>query len=178
MARKKKTEEVEPEVIVEETVATETPVEDAVAETPAEDVVVEETPVEDKPKTTRKKKTTKKVETVAEEPEEKVEEVTVPETPVVEEIQPEPEKAEAEQIVVDVVEETPVVIETPTTDMFEPYKAIVKVGSLNVRVGPGINYNRVRDIYKNAKITILEEDGNWGRIGKDLWVNINYIEKI
>lgn len=173
MAKKKKTEEVEPEVIVEETVATETPVEDAVAEIPTEDVVVEE-----KPKTTRKKKTTKKVETVAEEPEEKVEEVTAPETPVVEEIQPEPEKAEAVQIVVDAVEETPVVIETPAADMFESYKAVVKVGSLNVRVGPGINYNRVRDIYKNAKIAILEENGNWGRIGKDLWVNINYIEKI
>ena len=73
---------------------------------------------------------------------------------------------------VEAVEEVPAVAE------FVPYKAIVKSGILNVRVGPSINYHRVRDIYKNAKITILEENGNWGRIGKELWVNINYIEKI
>ena len=158
MARQKKTEEVEPEVIVEETVATETPVEDVVAETPTEDIKAEETPVEDvveevvkeKPKTTRKKRTTKKTESA---------------------------DASADKVTTDEIK-APTVVEAKSTDASVPYRAIVVVGKLMVRTGPGIDYNRIKDIPMNTKITVLEELGSWGRVGKGLWVSTNNIKKI
>lgn len=155
MARKKKTEEVEPEVIVEETVATETPVEDAVAETPAEEVVVEE-----KPKATRKKKATKKVEEPA-----VVEEVKAVEEPVVEE---KPKKVK-----------TANKVETPATVEEFPYNAIVKEKVLlNVMREPNMFCTKVGTRNPGVRITILEHSGNWGKIGTGKWVNLNYIEKI
>ncbi len=46
---------------------------------------------------------------------------------------------------------------------------------LNVRSGPGTNYEIVRRVQRDTLVTILEEEGNWSRIGEGEWVFSFYL---
>lgn len=47
---------------------------------------------------------------------------------------------------------------------------------LAVREGPGIDKKKVGELYDGAKVTILEEDGNWVKIGSGIWVCSDYLK--
>ena len=47
---------------------------------------------------------------------------------------------------------------------------------LAVREGPGIDKKKVGELYNGAKVTILEEDGNWVKIGSGIWVCSDYLK--
>ncbi|RDY71942.1 hypothetical protein DXT76_04370 [Halobacillus trueperi] len=52
-------------------------------------------------------------------------------------------------------------------------KAVIQVDHLNVRTGPGTNYDRIGKVHTGETYTILEEKDNWlkiNRSGKDGWV--------
>ncbi len=69
------------------------------------------------------------------------------------------------------VEEKP---EEPTTK-FDV--GTVKVSDfLAVREGPSIDKKKVGELYDGAKVTILEKDGNWARIGSGIWVCSDYLK--
>lgn len=83
-----------------------------------------------------------------------------------------------------VVEPTPVPAKPtkpaakPATSGFKSYKVQVTAKSgLNVRKGPGANYGRVGTLAKGTKVTIFAKSGEWGRIGTNKWVNLNYVKK-
>ena len=180
MARKKVIEEVIPEVVEE------------VKEGTTEEVV------EEKPKATRKRKVKVEepiVESIVESPiaEEPVQDII--ETPVIEEIT----TPVVEEVATPVAEEKPkkakkakvAKAEVPTSIVEEvksensvtitddvPYKARVTATIIHSRKGPGLGFHTVRDLYKGAIVVVQEVDGNWGRISKETWININYIEKI
>ena len=50
----------------------------------------------------------------------------------------------------------------------------VNADYLNVRIGPGLNYERRAQLQKNALVSVLEVRGDWARI-RDGWVNVNYL---
>ena len=65
-----------------------------------------------------------------------------------------------------------------TADEF-PYTAIVKAKVvLNIMKEPSVFCTKVGALKPGARIKILEVSGNFGKIGDNRWVNINYIEKI
>ena len=67
-------------------------------------------------------------------------------------------------------------VEEPKTEL--PYRAKVSASIIHARKGPGMSFHTARDLYNGTLVVITEVDGNWGKIGKDLWVNINYVEKV
>ena len=50
----------------------------------------------------------------------------------------------------------------------------VTASELNIRKGPGTNYDAVGKYYKNDKVTITEVKGDWGKTSKG-WVNMKYV---
>lgn len=53
----------------------------------------------------------------------------------------------------------------------------VKVNtSLNVRTGPGKNYNVVKSIKNGTKVTVYEVKDGWGRIGNNQWCSMTYLK--
>lgn len=174
MAKKKVTEEVAPEVVEE----------------------VKEEVKEVKPKTTRKTSTKKKTEKVEEAPVEEIPaavelveepvadavevkaEEPVVEEPVVEEVKEEPvvEKVEVKE------EPAPVVVPKPevkTAASEFPYLARVTAKNiLPIHSAPNVFARKIGTLAPDSKIKILDVSGNWGFIGKDRWVNINFIEKV
>ncbi|MBH0229980.1 N-acetylmuramoyl-L-alanine amidase [Halobacillus yeomjeoni] len=59
------------------------------------------------------------------------------------------------------------------TSSVQADEAIVKVDYLNVRTGPGINYERIGQVHSKQSYTIIEEKNNWLKInwkGQDAWV--------
>ena len=70
--------------------------------------------------------------------------------------------------------------QTTTTTAKKSY--IIKVTStngLNVRKGPGTNYDIVTAVPYNGVYTIVEEKGNWGKLKSGIgWVCLNYTKKI
>lgn len=180
MAKKKVTEEVVPEVVEEVK--------------------------EEKPKAAKKTSTKKKVEKVEEPIVEKVEEPVVEEVkevpevaaptvevepvaeaPVVEEVKEEPivvEKPKKSKKVekvekVEVVEEpapTPVVEDKPAEF---PYLVMVNTKNvLPIFNGAGISFRKIGTLTPGTKVLVKEVIGNWANIGKDRWININFVEKI
>ena len=170
MAKKKVTEEVAPEVVEEVK--------------------------EEKPKATRKTSTKKKVEKVEEAPAEEIPAAVVPveepvadvvevktegpvvDAPVVEEVKEEPvvEKVEVKE------EPAPVVVSEPevkTAAPELPYLARVTAKNiLPIHNAPNVFARKIGTLTPDSKIKILNVSGNWGYIGKDRWVNINFIEKV
>lgn len=56
------------------------------------------------------------------------------------------------------------------------YTRYVKVNSsLNVRNGPGTNFNVVASLQNNDKVTVYETIGNWARIGANQWCCSDYL---
>lgn len=47
--------------------------------------------------------------------------------------------------------------------------------NLNVRYGPGTNYNILNTLPKNTKVTVYEEQGTWSRISDREWLSSKYL---
>ncbi len=50
--------------------------------------------------------------------------------------------------------------------------------AVNIRTGPGTTYLIKGEKKKNEKVTLYEIKGNFGRIGKNQWVHLNYLSDI
>ena len=60
-----------------------------------------------------------------------------------------------------------------------PYAARIVTDELNVRKGPGTNYEIVQQVYRGSAFTIVEVQGEWGRLKSGVgWINLNYTEKV
>lgn len=58
----------------------------------------------------------------------------------------------------------------------EAYTRYVKVSSrLNVRSGPGTNYDKIGTLQNGELVTVYETSGNWSRIGENRWVCSDYL---
>ncbi len=56
------------------------------------------------------------------------------------------------------------------------YTRYVKVSSrLNIRNGAGIGNKIVGKLNNNERVTVYETNGNWSRIGKNMWVSSDYL---
>lgn len=53
---------------------------------------------------------------------------------------------------------------------------LINTDALNVRKGPGIHYKRVGQLYRGDKVEILDEKGNWSKIGLNRWVKSEYLK--
>lgn len=49
---------------------------------------------------------------------------------------------------------------------------------LNVRKGPGKNYDVVGSLKKGTKVTVTQVDGSWSKIGKNRWVSSAYLSAV
>ncbi len=55
----------------------------------------------------------------------------------------------------------------------------VRTDDLNVRKGPGVNFEKTNEVHKGDAFTIVEINGNWGRLKSGIgWINLNYTEKL
>jgi hypothetical protein len=52
---------------------------------------------------------------------------------------------------------------------------VVNASVLNVRNGPGTEYNVVDQLHNEARVTILESNNGWDKIGDNRWVSSDYI---
>ena len=76
----------------------------------------------------------------------------------------------------DLIKVTPKV-EEPKEE-FKPYIIRVTAYALNVRKGPGTNYDINMVIQKGGVYTIVEQQGNWGKLKSGAgWINLDYTEK-
>ena len=75
-------------------------------------------------------------------------------------------------------EPTPAPAPAPEPDPANDAKEYtVSVGDfLAVRTGPGVDNEKVGELYNGAKVTILEETEGWARITGGLWVSKNYLK--
>lgn len=69
------------------------------------------------------------------------------------------------------------VIEKPKAEV--AYKVKITASSLNVRRGPGTRYQIATTVKKNEVYTIVEENGNWGKLKSGAgWIILNYTKKV
>lgn len=70
--------------------------------------------------------------------------------------------------------------QTETGDStFEPYKVKVTVDELNIRKGPGTNYDVVGTISKGGVYTIVKEQNGWGFLKSGIgWISLRYVTKL
>ena len=55
----------------------------------------------------------------------------------------------------------------------------VRTDELNVRKGPGVNFEKTNEVHKGDVFTIVEINGNWGKLKSGIgWINLNYTEKV
>ena len=55
----------------------------------------------------------------------------------------------------------------------------VRTDELNVRKGPGVNFEKTNEVHKGDAFTIVEINGNWGKLKSGIgWINLNYTEKL
>lgn len=55
----------------------------------------------------------------------------------------------------------------------------VRTDELNVRKGPGVNFEKTNEVHKGDAFTIVEINGNWGKLKSGIgWINLSYTEKI
>ena len=73
----------------------------------------------------------------------------------------------------------------PTTPIsFNPYMVRVKISNLNIRKGPGTNYDRVSTIKPGVYTIVDEQSGigsnkGWGKLKSGVgWISLDYITKI
>lgn len=75
-------------------------------------------------------------------------------------------------LISDAVQEAP-------AEEFVPYLGKVTVDALNYRQGPGLDYKINGTIKKNEVYTIVDENGDWGKLKSGAgWVHLEYIQKI
>ena len=63
----------------------------------------------------------------------------------------------------------------PPKDKQEYY---VNVPAVNVRSGPGTEFNIVGKLYQNTKVHVVENQGQWARLDNDTWVFAAYISQV
>jgi len=63
----------------------------------------------------------------------------------------------------------------PPKDKQEFY---VNVPAVNVRSGPGTEFNIVGKLYQNTKVHVVENQGQWARLDNDTWVFAAYISQV
>ena len=51
----------------------------------------------------------------------------------------------------------------------------ITASSLYARSGPGTNYSKVSSYFKGDKVTVIESISNWGRVGTNKWVCMDYL---
>lgn len=67
----------------------------------------------------------------------------------------------------------------PTTPATTAFKVRITATSLKVRKGPGTNYNQVTSVKKGSIFTIVETNGNWGKLKSGAgWIHLSYTERI
>ena len=59
---------------------------------------------------------------------------------------------------------------------------VINTDSLNVRKGPGTNYDIVTSVKKGGAYTIVDEQNGWGLLksyqsGRNGWISLNYTKK-
>ena len=61
---------------------------------------------------------------------------------------------------------------------FEPYIVRVTAGALNIRKGPGTNYDVAGCIRDKGSYTIVDEQDGWGRLKSGAgWISLAYTTK-
>lgn len=69
-------------------------------------------------------------------------------------------------------------IAQPAKTTFKSYQARVTVSALNVRKGPGTNYDVVGVIRDKGIYTIVKEDNGWGKLKSGIgWISLDYTTK-
>lgn len=71
------------------------------------------------------------------------------------------------------LEETPVAEESVNKEEY----VVCCVGYLRVRRGPGISYEEVDKLPNGKKITVIEINGKWAKIGPNRWVMRDFLMK-
>lgn len=62
---------------------------------------------------------------------------------------------------------------------FEPFMVRVEIPDLNIRKGPGINYDRTGHFTGPGVFTIVEVSGSWGKLKSGAgWISLNYAKRI
>ncbi len=54
----------------------------------------------------------------------------------------------------------------------------VSTAVLNVRAGAGTSFKKTGTVLVGKKITVDKVSGDWGRIGKNRWVNLDYCKRV
>ena len=76
------------------------------------------------------------------------------------------------------------VVTTPQTEL--SFKVKISIEDLNMRIGPGTNYDRIKYV-PTGVYTIVEVNGKWGKLkakqlykGKyvDAWIHLDYVKRI
>lgn len=66
-----------------------------------------------------------------------------------------------------------------TKSQFKPYLVRINVDVLNVRAGAGTNYKVTTQVKKNGLFTIVDENGEWGKLKSGAgWIHLGYTKKI
>jgi hypothetical protein len=58
------------------------------------------------------------------------------------------------------------------------YRIRVTADVLNIRSGPGVNFLDIGDLKQGTELDIFKEQGNWGEIGSDHWISLDWTAKI
>ena len=62
---------------------------------------------------------------------------------------------------------------------FNPYLVKITAKTLNVRKGPGTKYAIATVVKKNEVYTIVDKDGNWGKLKSGAgWISLSYTKKV
>lgn len=82
------------------------------------------------------------------------------------------------------IEETPAIDDKPTTE-FKPYKVKVGINNLNIRKGPGTNYNKAGSYTGIGVFTIVDvkpgegSDSGWGKLKSGAgWISLDYTKRV
>ena len=66
-----------------------------------------------------------------------------------------------------------------STTAFTPYLVRITASVLNIRKGPGTSYAVTGQIKDRGVYTIVEQNGNWGRLKSGAgWISLSYAKKV
>lgn len=66
-----------------------------------------------------------------------------------------------------------------STTTFAPYLVRITASVLNIRKGPGTSYAVTGQIKDRGVYTIVEQNGNWGRLKSGAgWISLSYAKKV
>ena len=63
--------------------------------------------------------------------------------------------------------------------VFEPYKVKVEIPDLNIRKGPGTNFDKIGKFTGKGVFTIVEEKDGWGKLKSGLgWIKLSFTKRV